>query len=91
MPVKSSGVTEGDKILTSGITLALLLLEGRMASLTWGDLALPLLLEASEELLELPRLLDLPMLFGGLSVRLKRLASLLRINLVPLTQGCTCP
>jgi hypothetical protein len=56
-----------------------------------GDLALPLLLEASEELLELPRLLDLPMLFGGLSVRLKRLASLLRINLVPLTQGCTCP
>jgi hypothetical protein len=43
-----------------------------------GDLALPLLLEAGEKLLELPRLLSLPTLFGGLSVRLEHLALLLR-------------
>jgi hypothetical protein len=42
-----------------------------------GDLALPLLFKASEKLLELPHLLDLPTLFGGLSVHLKRLALLL--------------
>jgi hypothetical protein len=43
-----------------------------------GDLALPLLLEAGEKLLELSRLLSLPTLFSGLSVRLKRLSLLLR-------------
>jgi hypothetical protein len=43
-----------------------------------GDLALPLLLEASEKFLELPRLLNLPVLFNDLSVCLKRLALLLR-------------
>jgi hypothetical protein len=43
-----------------------------------GDLTLPLLFEAGEKLLELPRLLSLPTLFGGLSVRLERLMLLLR-------------
>jgi hypothetical protein len=43
-----------------------------------GDLALPLLLEAGEKLLELPRLLGLPMLFSSLSVCLERLVLLLR-------------
>jgi hypothetical protein len=38
MPVTSSGVTEGDKVLTSGITVVLPLLEGRIASLTWVTL-----------------------------------------------------
>jgi hypothetical protein len=42
-----------------------------------GHLALPLLLEASEELLELPCLLGLLAFFGGLAVHLKRLALLL--------------
>jgi hypothetical protein len=42
------------------------------------DLALPLLLEVGEELLELPCLLSPPMLFNGLSVRLEHLALLLR-------------
>jgi hypothetical protein len=42
-----------------------------------GDLALPLLLEAGEKLLELLHLLDLPVLFGGMSVRLERLVLLL--------------
>jgi hypothetical protein len=42
-----------------------------------GDLALPLLLEACEKLLELLRLLGLPMLFGGLLVHLECLALLL--------------
>jgi hypothetical protein len=39
---------------------------------------MPLLLEAGEKLLELQRLLGLPTLFGGMSVRLKCLALLLR-------------
>jgi hypothetical protein len=43
-----------------------------------GDLALPLLLEAGEKLLELPCLLGLPTLFGGLLVCLERLALLLQ-------------
>jgi hypothetical protein len=43
-----------------------------------GNPTLPLLLEAGEKLLELPRLLGLPTFFGGLSVRLERLALLLR-------------
>jgi hypothetical protein len=43
-----------------------------------GDLALPLLLEADEKLLELLCLLDLPTLFGGLWVCLKCLAMLLQ-------------
>jgi hypothetical protein len=43
-----------------------------------GDLALPLLLEVGEKLLELLRLLDLPTLFGGLSVHLECLTPLLR-------------
>jgi hypothetical protein len=42
-----------------------------------GDLVLPLLLEAGEKLLELPRLLGLPTLFSGLSVCLECLALLL--------------
>jgi hypothetical protein len=42
-----------------------------------GDLALPLLLQAGEKLLELMRLLGLPMLFDDLSVRLECLALLL--------------
>jgi hypothetical protein len=42
-----------------------------------GDLTLPLLLEVGKKLLELSRLLGLPMLFGGLSVHLKCLALLL--------------
>jgi hypothetical protein len=42
-----------------------------------GDLALPLLLEAGEKLFELPRFLDLPMFFGGLTVCLECLALLL--------------
>jgi hypothetical protein len=42
-----------------------------------GDLALPLLHEACEKLLELSRLLDLPTLFSGLSVRLEHLVPLL--------------
>jgi hypothetical protein len=42
-----------------------------------GDLALPLLLEAGEKLLELSRLLGLPTLFGGLLVHLEHLALLL--------------
>jgi hypothetical protein len=48
------------------------------AFLDLGDLALPLLLEAGEKLLELLRLLSLPTLFGGLSVRLECLVLLLR-------------
>jgi hypothetical protein len=43
-----------------------------------GILALPFLLEAGEKLLEFLCLLDLPTLFGGLSVCLERLALLLR-------------
>jgi hypothetical protein len=43
-----------------------------------GDLASPLLLEAGKELMELQRLLSLPVFFGGLIVRLKHLALLLR-------------
>jgi hypothetical protein len=43
-----------------------------------GDLALPLLLEVGKKLLELPRLLDLPMLFSGLLVHLEHLMPLLR-------------
>jgi hypothetical protein len=43
-----------------------------------GDLALPLLLEAGEKLLELPHLLDLPVFFGGLTVHLERFALLLQ-------------
>jgi hypothetical protein len=43
-----------------------------------GELALPLILEASEKPLEHPRLLGLPMLFGGLPVHLEHLALLLR-------------
>jgi hypothetical protein len=43
-----------------------------------GDLALPLLLEVGEKLLELTRLISLPTLFSGLSVRLKCLVLLLR-------------
>jgi hypothetical protein len=43
-----------------------------------GNPALPLLLEAGKKLLEFPRLLNLPVLFGGLSVCLKCLALLLR-------------
>jgi hypothetical protein len=43
-----------------------------------GDLALPLLLEADEKLLELPHLLGLPTLFDGLSVCLECLALLLQ-------------
>jgi hypothetical protein len=42
------------------------------------DLALPLLLEADKKLLELPCLLGLPTLFGGLSVRRSLLALLLQ-------------
>jgi hypothetical protein len=42
-----------------------------------GDLALPLILEAGEELLELPCLLGLSMLFGSLSVRHECLTLLL--------------
>jgi hypothetical protein len=42
-----------------------------------GDHALPLLLEASEKLLELPCLLDFLMLFGSLSVHLELLVLLL--------------
>jgi hypothetical protein len=45
-----------------------------------GDLALPLLLEAGEKVLELPRLLDLPALFSDLSMRLKRLVLILGIS-----------
>jgi hypothetical protein len=41
-----------------------------------SDLALPLLLEAGEKLLELSHLLDLPTFFGSLSVRLEHLALL---------------
>jgi hypothetical protein len=41
-----------------------------------GDLALPLLLEADEKLLELPRLLDLSALFSSLSVCLECLVLL---------------
>jgi hypothetical protein len=43
-----------------------------------GDLTLPLLLEACKKLLEIPRQLNLPTLFDGLSVCLERLALLLR-------------
>jgi hypothetical protein len=43
-----------------------------------GDLTLPLLFKAGEKLLELPRLLSLPTLFGGLSVCLEHLMLLLR-------------
>jgi hypothetical protein len=42
-----------------------------------GDLALPLLLEAGEKLMKLLRLLNLPMLFGGLLVCLECLVLLL--------------
>jgi hypothetical protein len=43
-----------------------------------GDFALPLLLEACEELLVLPRLLSFLAFFGTLTVRLECLALLLR-------------
>jgi hypothetical protein len=43
-----------------------------------GDLVLPLLLEAGEELVELLRLLVLPAFFGGLTVHLERLTLLLQ-------------
>jgi hypothetical protein len=77
MPVTTSGVTEGDEVLTSDITLALPLVDERMTSLTWVTLPC-LLLEAGEKLLKLPRLLSLPTHFSDLSMRLERLALLLR-------------
>jgi hypothetical protein len=43
-----------------------------------GDLALPLLLEAGDELLELSCFLGLPTFLGSLAVHLERLALLLR-------------